>query len=83
MPNPFTDPEQSWLWHHIFTMGPAQSTGESGQDISRNDRVVIDSKAQRKLQAEETLAFVWESQTLAGSPTFDGFAACRFMVLIP
>jgi len=83
MPGPFTDIEQSWIWHHIFTMGPAVVAADDGADISRNDRVIIDSKGQRKIQEGDVLAFVWESETLAGSPTFDGQAAVRFMTLLP
>ena len=81
MPGPITDIEQSWLWHHIFVMGPAVVAADDGADISRNVRVEIDGKAQRKMQAEETLAFVWEATILAGSPTIDGQAAVRSMFL--
>ncbi len=83
MPGPQTDIEQSWLWHHIFTLGPAVSATDDGGDISRNSRIVIDSKAQRKIQTGDTLAFVWESTVLAGTPTFDGQAAVRTMFLLP
>ncbi len=82
LPGPLTDIEQSWLWHHIFTMGPAVSATDDGGDISRNSRVMIDSKAQRKMQSEDTLAFVVEATIEAGSPTFDVSAAVRFMVLM-
>ncbi len=81
MPGPFSEPEASWIWHHIFSMGPAVTATDDGGDISRNDRVVIDSKAMRKIQDSETIAFVWEGQILAGSPTFDGYAAVRFLLL--
>ena len=83
MPSPLSDIEQSWVWHHIFTMGPAVVAADDGADMSRNSRVEIDSKGQRKLQAEDTLAFVAEGETLAGSPTADIQARIRFMVLLP
>jgi len=83
MPGPLTDLEQSWIWHHLFVLGPAVVAADDGADISRNDRVSIDSKAMRKTQVGETLAFVWESVTLAGSPTFDGLATVRNMLLLP
>ena len=83
MPSPLSDVEQSWVWHHIFTMGPAVVAADDGADISRNSRIMIDSKAQRKLQIGETLAFVAEGEILAGTPTADLFARVRFMVLIP
>ena len=83
MPGPLTDIEQSWLWHQIFVTGPAVQAGAgTGADLSRNVRVMIDSKAQRKVQAGDILAFTWESIVLAGSPTFDGQAAIRFMALL-
>ena len=83
MPGPLADVEQSWLWHQIFVLGPSVSATDDGGDMSRNARVIIDSKAQRKLQQEDTVAFVTEVTITAGSPTVDFQAACRFMVLIP
>jgi len=82
LPSPLAEIEQSWVWHQIFTMGPAVSATDDGGDISRNVRVMIDSKAQRKMQAEDTLAFVFAATILAGSPTFDIQAAARFMFLL-
>ena len=82
MPGPLTDVEQSWVWHHLFTLGPAVSATDDGGDISRNSRIMIDSKAQRKMQVGDTLAFVWEAVVNAGSPTIDGSAAVRTMFLL-
>ena len=83
MPGPLTDIEQAWIWHHMFTLGPAVVAADDGSDISRNDRVVIDSKAQRKMQAGDTLAFVFEVAVIAGSPSVDVYAAARVMALLP
>jgi len=83
MPGPLSDIEQSWVWHHIFTMGPAVLATDEGGDISRNSRIVIDSKSQRKTQIGEVLAFVAEGVILSGTPTWDIFASVREMVLIP
>ena len=80
MPAPISEIEQSWIWHHIFTFGPAVLATDDPGDISRNDRVVIDSKAQRKVQSGDLLGFVWEWTANAGTPTADGYAAIRFMV---
>ncbi len=82
MPSPLSDIEQSWVWHHIFTLGPAVVATDDGADMSRNVRIEIDSKAQRKMQVGDTLAFVWEGVVLTGTPTIDGFAAIRHMALL-
>ena len=82
MPTPLSDPEASWLWHNIMVLGPAVSATDDGGDISRNYRAEIDTKAMRKVQIGNELAFVWEGQILAGSPTFDGHAAARLMALL-
>ena len=82
MPSPLSDIEQSWLWHHLFPMGPAVTATDDGGDMSRNARIEIDSKAQRKVQAGDTVAFVWEGTNTSGSPTFDGLAVCRLMALL-
>ena len=83
MPGPLTDPEQSWVWHQLLPLGPAVSATDDGGDLSRNIQFEIDSKAQRKMQTEDTLAFVAEGAILAGSPTWDLQAHCRCMFLIP
>ncbi len=83
MPIPFTDINQSWLWHGLFPLGPAVTATDDGGDMSRNVRFEIDSKAQRKVQAGDALAFVWEGRVSAGTPTADAFAATRHMALLP
>ena len=82
VPSPIVEIEQSWIWHHLFTMGPAVTATDDGGDISRNMRIEIDSKAQRKVQAGDILTFVWDTVILSGSPSFDGFASIRNMVLL-
>ncbi len=83
VPSPFTDVDDSWLWHHIFAFGPAIDAAEDGDDLLQTSRILIDSKAQRKMQTDDTIHFVWESKIDAGAPTWEGYAACRIMVLLP
>ena len=83
MPSPLSDANQSWLWHQVIVLGPSVSATDDGGDMSRNARILIDSKAQRKMQAGDTLAFVSEVEITAGSPTVDLQAAVRFMALLP
>ncbi len=81
VPSPLIDSESSWIWHSYFPMGPAVTATDDGGDISRNMRIVIDSKAQRKIQTDEVLIFVWDAAVISGSPTFDGQAVVRMMFL--
>ena len=83
MPGPLTDANQSWVWHRMLTLGPAVTATDDGGDLSRNIQFEIDSKAQRKMQAEDTLAFVAEGIILAGTPTWDIMANARCMFLLP
>ena len=83
MPGPLTDIEQAWVWHRLLALGPAVSATDDGGDLSRNIQFEIDSKAQRKVQAGDAIAFVAEGVILAGSPTWDIQAHVREMALLP
>ena len=82
MPSPISDVEQSWIWHHVFSLGPAVNATQDGGQILVNQVVQIDGKAMRKVQAGETMAFVFEGAQDNGTPTADALASVRFMVLL-
>ena len=82
MPSPISQIEQSWIWHHIFSLGPAATSTTDGAQILLNQMVEVDSKAMRKVQVGETLAFVWEGIQDNGTPTADGLANIRLMALL-
>jgi len=78
VPSPLTDMDRDWVWHSLFVLGPAvQAAGNEGNDISRNVRIDIDSKAMRKFRTDEALAFVGEGDIISGTPTADGGMAVR------
>ena len=82
MPGPLLGLEQSWIWHHIFSLGPAATGTTDGAQILLNQTIELDTKAMRKMQDGDTLAFVWEGSQDNGTPTCDGLMNARFMVLL-
>ena len=77
VPTPLSDMEAPWIWHEIFTLGPAVSATDDGGDLSRNVQFAIDGKAMRKFRTDEELTFIAEAEIVAGSPTCDGAAVVR------
>ncbi len=82
LPSPLEDAAYPFFWHQLFVLGPAQAAETVAYSMLTEQRVEIDSKAQRKLQPGQTIAFIWDGFILAGSPTFDGFAAIRTLSLL-
>ena len=64
LPAPFTTPEwDGWLWHSYFQMHgvSAQAVGaDVARNVSADLRMVIDSKAMRKISENEVLFGVLE-----------------------
>ena len=82
MPGSLSGAEQSWIWHHIFSMGPASVGTTDGLQILLNFSAELDTKAMRKVQDGDILAIVWEGTQDNGTPTADGLANARLMVLL-
>ncbi len=84
MPSPLTQPETSFLWHSLFTLGPSIAA-ESVQDnaLGMNTmRVEIDSKAQRILRPDQVVALIWDAAIRSGAPTASFHAAARNLILL-
>ncbi len=79
MPHPFTDIEDTWLWHQYVTLS---SLAEAAiQPDALFSRVMVDSKAMRKVKPTESLALV--AEVVAGSDqggTFDMLGGFRVLV---
>ena len=85
MPSPIDDLDAPWIWQQLFVLGPSVGA-ETATDQALGivtARAEIDNKAQRKLQENETLSFMWDAVLLVGSPTADCIAAVRFLSLLP
>ena len=59
VPGPINDPDAPWVWHQYVPLD-AGTAGLTGDDIGSNVRVMIDSKAQRKVGINETMILVGE-----------------------
>jgi len=62
VPGPINDLDAPWVWHSFLGLN-AGSAGLLGDDIGSVGRVMVDSKAMRKLGLNETLVFVGETST--------------------
>ncbi len=62
VPGPIADPQAAWLWHQYVPLS-AGGTALNGADLGSVVRVIIDSKAQRKMNVNESLAFIGEVST--------------------
>ena len=84
VPSPIDDLDSPWLYHQLFSFGPALGA-EAADDVNvgiTTARVEIDGKAQRKFGPNETLVWMWDATLHAGTPTFDGSCAVRNLVLL-
>jgi len=82
VPSPIDDLDSPWIWNQVMVFGPSVGT-EVVNEMGVNFRAEIDNKAQRRVKPNESLGFVWDSITTAGSPQFDGNVAARFLILLP
>ena len=75
-PSPSSDLAADWLWHGLFPL--LSITGTQGDDAGGQFwQAEIDSKAMRRVKAEEVIAVVADGFILTGSPTADVVMAAR------
>jgi len=77
LPGPITDAGYSWVWHRLFSLGPALDGTQNVQNIGQNIPFEIDSKAMRKMHPNETMGFVAEGLVINGGGTVDFSVAVR------
>ncbi len=86
VPGPFSQPDwQGWFWHEYWSVyGVAAQS--AGQDVARNanvdQRIVIDSKAMRKLKFNEVIFGCWEVAAETGTAAIIVQADVRQLVKI-
>ncbi len=80
MPDPGGEPEFPWLWWGDFFLH-AESTGAQEVWGLTSQRVVVDSKAMRKVKPGQSLVWVGESSQQVGAPaTFLDFMRTRVLI---
>ena len=78
-PNPITDMDAAWLWHGFGLVGAVSTTLASNFSDAMVARLTIDSKAMRKVRANQQIILVVDPEDLVGTETVDGMAAARFL----
>ncbi len=79
---PFTDIGSDWIWWttvaiNLAAGGSAGSPNVDGQTVMQ--RIVIDSKAMRKIKGNEVLVFMAENVVVTSTQTFDVDGAMRVL----
>ncbi len=73
-PDPFTDMDAEWVWHgFLLLMAQGTSTDQPGL----TDRLVIDSKAMRRMKQLQSVVFIARATALAGTPVTDVMVGVR------
>jgi len=80
VPLPFNDIGSDWLWWDVGTIGEESSGGIIGRTISV-DRIIVDSKAMRKVKPNTVLVFVAQGLQAEGvNLTANIFGQLRFLM---
>ncbi len=78
-PSPSEVLDGDWLWHGFALL--RSETGTQSDDLSSHvQRLTIDSKAMRKVKANDQLVFIFDGVVLVGSPTYDIVMAGRTLL---
>jgi len=66
LPSPISVPEAEWVWHQYVPL-QSQTVTEDPSTGEGTARIIIDSKAMRKMKPNESLVLVLDAADLAGS----------------
>ncbi len=70
LPDPAIDANYPWIWWGEMFLESQSTTNAEGWGISAQ-RVDVDSKAMRRIQQSQTLAWVIQTSSSAGAPVID------------
>jgi len=79
LPGPLTDADWDWVYYKTILFGPGFTTTEIAGEGLQNVTVEVDSKAMRKMKANQTLAWVAEGIVKSGGGNFDVGVSCRHL----
>ena len=79
IPSPVTALDADWLWHG-WGLCHSETGTQSDSLSSHIGRLVIDSKAMRRMKTNDNVVFVGDVVILSGTPTFDWQVGCRILV---
>ncbi len=79
IPGPLTDPEWDWVYHRLVSFGPAVAAAQTETALPQHFREAVDSKAMRKMKANQAAVRVAESVVLSGGGNVDVFVQARHL----
>ena len=78
-PSPTTNQEENWVWHGQFPL--RSNTGTQGDIVGGQVwQAIVDSKAMRKVHANDVLAVMVDANILSGTPTADIVLSARALI---
>ena len=82
MPDPASEPDYDWVWWYTTVIRNMGVTTESVIPAGGGfDRVMIASKAMRKVTPKQTLVVVGQYADISGTPSVTvDFGGCRFLI---
>ncbi len=78
-PGPVTDAGWDWVYYKTLMLGPSFTATEDSAGLIQNWQIEVDSKAMRKMKANQTLGWVAEMAVRSGGGTVDFGVACRHL----
>ena len=85
VPTPITEQDwDGWLWWHAFSMRSVTSTIADGANAAGiSDRVIIDTKAMRKLDEDDVLYFAIETVDEVSTAVLQWHIDTRVLLALP
>ncbi len=77
-PSPIADLDADWIWHSFLGLRALQTSNE-GLAGGASGRIVIDSKAMRKVNPNESCVLVFDIIRTSGVPTVDVTGGIRIL----
>jgi len=78
MPSPATDLNANWWWHSFIGLR-ALATSNEGLAGGASGRILIDTKAMRKVKQNESIVLVVDAVLTSGSPSCDVTGGVRVL----
>jgi len=81
VPTPITEVEwEGWLWHEFFSFHSPVATAGIGS--AAREKIVIDSKAMRKVETQDVVILVMEA-VVSGAASMTIMGQSRMLIKLP
>ena len=71
IPNPGLDLDADWIWHSFLPLQAVLDVTTGVGSTEQSGRLIVDSKAMRKMRQSESLTYVVDNAAVSGTPEID------------